>query len=697
MYMLLNWFPNGKWMQAICWTLLHSLWQGMLLAIVAAIIVMVTRRSLPRLRYSLLTALFVVFIIVTGITFIKQFMFAGEEQSSPVRLEMAIPVSTTGALKQTAIQATSARQTYLDAMVEYFNTHASIIVITWFIFFSAKLVRILANIGYVQRIRNYRTSAPPYYWKQKMTELAQKLGISQSILLLESTIIKVPMVVGMLKPVILVPLGLLANLPPAQVEAVLLHELAHIRRKDYLVNLLQSFAEVLFFFNPAVLWISSLIREEREYCCDDVAIGRIDNKKQFIQALVSFQEYAMSQPGTSTIVAFAGRKKYLLNRVKRIIHNENKKLNAMEKGFIIFSIVGISLVGFVSMKQIPAKKTSLPISVVSGTKAQGDLLARNTDTIPATLEFETTSSTITRNGDGETRIVTATDKNGKKYKLVEKNDEPKQLYVNDQKIPSEKMDEYEKLVVEMELSAKSRQNKDVEKMKKDRDESTEKMLKLEAERRELTERLEVIEKQQADLGHNELGELEDHEWENAATLKKLELQQLKMRKEGMKDQDLANLFYYKLDKPRKDMNDRDLAPLFYYKQDLLRKEMNENDLLKQKLFDEKAETLYNKSFDLKYEPNLDNGEQLSKEGIFEQQHSFMIIDPIINDMVEEGLLPPHQEEMSFELNNGRFTINGKKQPADVHERYRKKYLKKDGDYFKFSRKNGSTSTSIKQE
>ena len=114
--------------------------------------------------------------------------------------------------------------------------------------------------------------------------------------LLESAIVKVPVVIGLLKPVILLPLGLLSNLPPDQVEAVLLHELAHIRRKDYLVNLLQSFAEVVFFFNPALLWISSLMREERENCCDDVAISHIKNKKQFIHALVAFQEYAMHHP-----------------------------------------------------------------------------------------------------------------------------------------------------------------------------------------------------------------------------------------------------------------------------------------------------------------------------------------------------------------------------------------------------------------
>jgi beta-lactamase regulating signal transducer with metallopeptidase domain len=88
---------------------------------------------------------------------------------------------------------------------------------------------------------------------------------------------------------------MLTTLPASEIEAILLHELAHIRRRDYLVNLLQSFSDIIFFFNPAVLWLSSLIRDERENCCDDIAIGEVKNKKQFIHALLSFQEYNLIQ------------------------------------------------------------------------------------------------------------------------------------------------------------------------------------------------------------------------------------------------------------------------------------------------------------------------------------------------------------------------------------------------------------------
>ena len=127
--------------------------------------------------------------------------------------------------------------------------------------------------------------APSAYWKEKIQQLADELQIRRRIQLLQSEIVQVPVVIGVLKPVILIPLGILSQLPPEQVEAILLHELAHIKRKDYLVNLLQSLAETIFFFNPAVLWVSSLIRDERENCCDDIAIAGTKNKAAFVNAL----------------------------------------------------------------------------------------------------------------------------------------------------------------------------------------------------------------------------------------------------------------------------------------------------------------------------------------------------------------------------------------------------------------------------
>ena len=195
-------------------------------------------------------------------------------------------------------------------LVSYLDQRADVLVAIWMVILFIRLVKLLVDLGAVQRLRYYRTRAVDESWRQRVEELARRMGIKRAVELLESSLVRVPMMAGVFKPVILVPLGLLAQLPPQQVEAVLLHELAHIRRKDYFVNLLQSIAETLFFFNPAILWISSLIRVERENCCDDIAVEESRSKKEFIHALVSFQEY---QQSSSYTLAFAGGKNHLLD------------------------------------------------------------------------------------------------------------------------------------------------------------------------------------------------------------------------------------------------------------------------------------------------------------------------------------------------------------------------------------------------
>src|SRR6202000_1232488 len=104
-------------------------------------------------------------------------------------------------------------------------------------------------------LRKVKTFAPDKFWKERTMQLACLTGVKQAIDILESGLAKVPMVIGHLKPIILIPVGMLAAVSPDEIEAIIIHELAHIKRRDYLVNMLQSLMEIVFFFNPAVLWI----------------------------------------------------------------------------------------------------------------------------------------------------------------------------------------------------------------------------------------------------------------------------------------------------------------------------------------------------------------------------------------------------------------------------------------------------------
>jgi bla regulator protein BlaR1 len=421
--------------QAICWTLLHSLWQGLLLAIVGGIIVLVTKKSGSFLRYNLLAVLFLFFLIGSVATFLNELQMARRDDSQvgkslqkfSITIQQPLSINASGQLND------KDQPDFLKEFIDYFNLHASLVVTIWLIIFSARFVRVVANLGYIQRVRHYRTHAPLDFWKNILNGLAIGLEIKRPIGLMESELIKVPIVIGFFKPLILVPFGLLAQLPMDQVEAILLHELAHIKRKDYLVNLLQSFSETIFFFNPAVLWISALIREERENCCDDIAIGKTNRKKDFIQALVSFQQYQESGPPFG--IAFSRKNNHLLNRIKRIVSNHNNTLNNMEKIFLASAVI-LACVITLSFSQTNklSQKPSIALSKTTSHGPSDEIKIIHNDTVPAVTEIDSTIMRL----DGNF--------NGKSYRITQKNNKVIELWINGERIPEKELSGYQPLV-----------------------------------------------------------------------------------------------------------------------------------------------------------------------------------------------------------------------------------------------------------
>jgi bla regulator protein blaR1 len=315
--------------QAFSWMLIHSLWLGLLLSVVVGLLLMLSRRSSATLRYNLVLSQLLLFVIACATTFVWEW------DKTPV--ESAV-ISFRGA----AVNDAASVRAFVNTCISYFTVNSPVIVLLWFILFLVRTVRMMGSAIYINRARHRFIYQPSDAWKAKVNILCEKLQLKRAVQLLESGYVNVPMVIGHLKPVILIPIGLLAGLPAGQVEAVLLHELAHIRRNDYVVNCLQTIVETVFFFNPGLLWISSVLRDERENCCDDIALSQTKNKKEFVQALISFKEYALERK--SYAVNFPGNKNGLLNRASRILYNKNKPLGTGEKAFFLAGILVLSII-----------------------------------------------------------------------------------------------------------------------------------------------------------------------------------------------------------------------------------------------------------------------------------------------------------------------------------------------------------------
>lgn len=312
--------------------LLQSLWLGLFLAAAASIIMLSTRPDQPTLRYKLLTRSLLLFSITIG-------ALAVILVSSVINnAAQCINITGTVTPQVRPVVAVGMFTTNLDRYVTGVDQYASYIVWIWMLVVAGKILYMCAGLHKINYIRKNEVYNVGKRWQDRLDTLAVQMGIERKVKIMQSGFAKVPVVIGYLKPLILMPVGLINNLPVCEVEAILCHELAHIKRKDYLINLLQSVIGALFFFNPAVIWINRLIRKERENCCDDMALATHVDIQDYVRALVSCGEFQMNEGNYA--MAFAGNKKTLMLRVKRIIKKEEHGAGTAQKLLLALLVFG---------------------------------------------------------------------------------------------------------------------------------------------------------------------------------------------------------------------------------------------------------------------------------------------------------------------------------------------------------------------
>jgi len=167
----------------------------------------------------------------------------------------------------------------------------------------------------VHRLKLAQTTPVTSEWLERLQTLRHRMRVSRPVRLLESALVEVPTVAGWFRPVILLPVSTLSGLSMAQLELILAHELAHIRRCDAWINLLQVLVETLLFYHPAVWWVSRCIREERELCCDDLAVQACGNRLAYAQALTALE--SLRGPAATTALAASGGS--LLQRIRHVL------------------------------------------------------------------------------------------------------------------------------------------------------------------------------------------------------------------------------------------------------------------------------------------------------------------------------------------------------------------------------------------
>ncbi|PSR55429.1 hypothetical protein AHMF7605_18920 [Adhaeribacter arboris] len=434
-------FITPRLVEALGWTILHSLWQGALVAITLSVLMILLHRHSARIRYAVATMALFSTLVIAGITFIRTYQQVPQPVpvSNSIAREIQPSVTNSASKPMPALTPSGSTKSVLRGAIlinfkYYFSKHLPVVVLVWLLGMLTMLLKFLGGLAYVQRLKHYKTYALGTAWNTRLANMAHSLRVKQSVRLFESALVKTPLVIGYLKPIILLPFGTIASLSPEQVEAILAHELAHIYRKDYLFNMLQAFVEILFFFNPAIWWMSDYVRVERENCCDDQAIAVCGNPLIYARALASLETIAVKSPRLT--LAFAGKDGSLLGRIKRLVQQPNRRPTFSE-GFLAACvlIVGLTLLsvsavaGFkVAVKTV--KKTSLPtVAKISQPKKVLVSPAEEVNNLEATI------------------LSFADSVSGKKSDLIiikNKKGAITELYVDGQKIPKANIADFRK-------------------------------------------------------------------------------------------------------------------------------------------------------------------------------------------------------------------------------------------------------------
>ena len=339
----------------IGWVCVHSLWQCLLVAAILHVALrLIPRRSTAQVnaRYLLSVAALVALPLLSATTYFAS--DAGpitkrhvEQPASATPLTQGVDSTSTSPWGATdgalAIGLGVAR-----VQIARIEPWLPLVSVVWFVGAFLAGLRMVAGWALSRRLVARAKVATENRWQARVATWCEELGVNKAVRFLVSDAIDSPLVVGWLKPVILWPTAALHGMTPQDVEAIIAHELAHIRRGDVLINLLQACIEVLFFHHPAAWWISAQIRAEREYCADDLAVRMLDRsesgtKLSYARALLALEEHR-----SIPLLSVAAKGGKLLDRIRRLVGVEttgHSPARPLVGGLVTTSLLGILLAG----------------------------------------------------------------------------------------------------------------------------------------------------------------------------------------------------------------------------------------------------------------------------------------------------------------------------------------------------------------
>lgn len=322
---------SAPWINALAWTLVHSIWQIMILALVLKIAIALSGKAAAKIRHAFSLGALLAIPALAIYTFLRQYLIYKNAQSIAfIEFQNTLSVNVQEQPSWFVVQK-SIPETL--RFIENYTSEIFWIYMTGILITSTLYIFSLLDVW---RLKTRDTQPVPESWQKVINKMQDTFKVYFKHKIFLSARTSIPVVAGFFKPVILFPAAIAGSLTLDEVEHVLLHEMYHIKCKDHYINTFQFIIEVLFFYHPLTWWISVELKKEREKRVDEWVVSNSSQPLEYANTLFKLEKSRKETPLTA--VAASSSKNSLLIRIKNILHMKTRNFKPMEKSFVILTI-----------------------------------------------------------------------------------------------------------------------------------------------------------------------------------------------------------------------------------------------------------------------------------------------------------------------------------------------------------------------
>jgi beta-lactamase regulating signal transducer with metallopeptidase domain len=399
----MGWFSRGESI-ALGWTLLHFCWQGAAVALTFALADRLTLRASSAVRYSVAAAALILMPLLVIGTFLREMRIAGATHTDAT-------VSGKASAILDRIEAQPVSQQFAAAFAlpvhdrGYWLADNTERVLPWLdaLWMAGVLLLAMRAMGgwrQLERLRYKAQGIVPAHVERSFQSVCERVKAGRQVALRISDKVISPMAMGVWQATVILPMSAVMNLTTEELEAVLAHELGHIRRWDYAWNLLQTAVETVLFFHPAVWWLSRKVRDRREICCDEIAVASCADPIIYAQTLLRLEEQKIT--GLRLAVAQRGSSGSLLSRIKKVL-GEDEPMESRITGGVRVAVAGLIVFGLLLGPRVTkAVAASLPVAKADISSMQVNATAKVTENAEVAVTNRTSVSKV----DAQTAVAT---------------------------------------------------------------------------------------------------------------------------------------------------------------------------------------------------------------------------------------------------------------------------------------------------